>query len=167
MASSLVCPNRDYFFQLRWYTRICWCFIHLNLQHIFRHFVPFISIFCRWHTFITMESNNFSSNPHFPHSIYVSCQWFWLTKIFRESIFTSILDYTNCSYGWEMWEEHGSQGRGNKWQMFAARQPGLELITMQLNNTINAIKITIKHAALPTNGNKIKPNDWTHSCWAA
>jgi len=32
--------------------------------------------------------------------------------------------------------------------MFAARQQlGLELITMQLNNTINAIKITIKHAA--------------------
>jgi len=34
--------------------------------------------------------------------------------------------------------------------MFAARQQlGLELITMQLNNTINAIKITIKHAAYP------------------
>jgi len=40
------------------------------------------------------------------------------------------------------------EGGGHKWQMFAARQQlGLELITMQLNNTINAIKITIKHAA--------------------
>jgi len=41
------------------------------------------------------------------------------------------------------------KGGGHKWQMLAARQPGLELITMQLNNTINAIKITINMQHCP------------------